>query len=617
MSRAQAAPPPASSASAGRTLGGRLASLRERIEAVRRERAATRRTAALATLAIAVVAVAAGVFLLDWLLALPRPARFAVLVGAAGLLAWCYARYVRPWLVVRESDLDLAILVEKQQGVDSDLVAALQFDSPRSADWGSGSLRGAVIDYVAEFSRDWKVPSRVAQAAVRSRLGVLGGLVACLIAGVVVRPDFARAFVNRLLLGSMHYPTRTRIESLVIGGKPVDLARGSAAVASSPIGQPVDFEVGLAGVVPAGGQVRLRSAGGPEADLDLRPEPDRPAGTFSARLPRLLESVEVEVLAGDAWTDPVTLRVVPLPIVETELSATAPSYARGAAVAAEQPARGARQIAVLEGSRVSLGVSCGNKRLESATLVVDGTEHPLRSTGRDGVWTLPAEGSPLERIVQPVRFEIRVVDEDGLAPEAPVTGSIRLKSDAPPQVFADMQTRLTLPEGAPRLDWTVGDDHGISAVKLLVEPLQAPGPGGETAAPRAEPRTIEVAGVPADGWVGADSLPLKGSAPIPLKPLGLRKGDQVRVTLQATDYRGESEGRTISSDPIVVDVTDEPGLLASLYESDERGARQLDAILDRQLQTGALPQIRPGGQAGGSAASAAEAGSQPVEGGSP
>ena len=62
--------------------------------------------------------------------------------------------------------------------------------------------------------------------------------------------------------------------------------------------------------MPEIGLVRLRSAGGPEADLELRQDGERPAGTFSARLPRLLESVEVEVLAGDAWTDPITLRVV-------------------------------------------------------------------------------------------------------------------------------------------------------------------------------------------------------------------------------------------------------------------------------------------------------------------
>ena len=616
MSRATADHPAAPTASAGGPVGGRLASLRERIDTVRRARAATRRTAALATLAIAVLAVAAGLFLVDWLLALPRSARGALLVAAAAALAWCYVTYVRPWLVVRESDLDLAILVEKQQGVDSDLVAALQFDSPRSTDWGSGSLRGAVIDYVAEFSREWKVPSHVANAAVRSRLGVLGVVATCLIAGVAARPDFARAFVNRLLLGSMHYPTRTRIESLAIGGKPVDLGRGSAAVAASPIGQPVVFDVGLAGVVPQSGQVRLRSAGGPEADLDLRPDAERPAGAFSARLPRLLESVEVEVLAGDAWTDPITLRVVPLPIVETELSAVAPSYARSAD-AGELPPRGARQIAVLEGSQVSLGVTCGNKRLQSATLVVDGTEHALRPGAKDGQWTLPTEGSPLARILQPVRFEVRVVDEDGLSPEMPVTGSIRIKSDALPQVFADMQTRLTLPEGSPRLDWTVGDDHGIRAVTLLVEPVLAQGsPSGDGAATKPEPRTITVAEMPAVGWVGVESLPLKGSTAIPLKTLGLKKGDQVRVTLQATDYRGDAEGRTICGDPIVVDVTDEPGLLASLYESDERGARQLDAILERQLQTGSLPQFRPGRQAG-SDGSDPSAGSAPVEGGSP
>ncbi|MBC8076020.1 MAG: hypothetical protein H7Y32_08100, partial [Chloroflexales bacterium] len=48
-------------------------------------------------------------------------------------------------------ELDIALMVERQQKIDSDLVAAIQFESPEAKRWGSTQLEGAVIDYVAEF----------------------------------------------------------------------------------------------------------------------------------------------------------------------------------------------------------------------------------------------------------------------------------------------------------------------------------------------------------------------------------------------------------------------------------------------------------------------------------
>jgi len=560
--------------------GGRLAVLRERIAAVKSRRAGARRTAGLATLALAVAVAVAAAFLLDWTLALPKGGRAVLLVALAGGLVWAYRRHVRPWLSVRESDLDLALLVEKQQGVDSDFVAALQFETPAAGGWGSGDLRGAVIDYVAEFGRDWQVPEQVANAALGKRLGWLAGICGLLLVGAAIRPDFAKAFINRMALGSMHYPTRTKIESLAIGGKPVDLAAASASVPCQ-MGRPVTFDVGLGGAVPDTARVTLAgSADGTQATLDLA----RDKTKFSATLPRLLESVKVQVFAGDAWTEPVLVNVVPLPLVETTLTATPPTYAREG-TAAEAVPQATRQLSVLEGSQVDLGVTCTNKSLTSAALVVEGKEYPLQAEAGSGRWSLPAAGSPLAVITQPVRFELRVVDEHGLSPDPAVSGAIRLKPDALPRVSADVRTRLVLPGGTPRVEWTAADDHGIRDVTVIVEPfVRSTGP-----AKPVEPVRFSAVDVPAAGWLGRDALPLAGAVAIPLDALRLAKGDQVRVTLQATDYRGERAGQTSSSDPIVLDVTDEPGLLASLYESDERSARQLDSIIERQLQVGAVP----------------------------
>jgi len=574
--------------------GPRLAALRERIGVVRQRRAATRRLAAVATAGLAVLVAVLAAFLLDWLLGLSRGGRIVLLGAVAAALAWALWRFVRPWLAVRESDLDLAMIVEREHGVDSDLVAALQFESADAASWGSTDLQGAVIDYVAEYGGDWQVPQHVAGAAVRSRLTWLAAGVAALLLAAAVRPDFAKAFVNRMLLGTMHYPTRTRIESLVIGATEIDLAHVTRTPVKSPLGQPLDFRIGLGGVLPEAASLRLVDASaGQETLIDLVAADG--GRTFAGRLPRLLDTVRAEVFAGDAWTEPVEVRVVPLPIVELALSAETPAYARGATDTDQAAALGTRQLSVVEGSRVSLGVSSPNKRLASATLVVADQRYPLKREA--DAWVLAGDGAPLASVREPVQFEVEVKDEDGLAPEAPVSGSIRIRPDAAPQVATELPARLALPDGKPRVEWRVADDLGIRTAELVLEPVRAAAVAGDSV----EPVTVTLLPANAAGYVGRDRLPLSGATSLPLAGLKLRKGDQVKITLRATDYRGDLEGRTAVSDPVMLDVTDEPGLLAAISESDQLSARQIDAILERQLQVGAAPAGLGGGKSGGDA----------------
>jgi hypothetical protein len=561
--------------------GSPLAALRSRIAGVRRRRAAVRTVVGLSILGLAIVAVVAGLFLVDWIFSLSRLGRLVLLVTAIVAMAWVCVSRVRPWLTVRESDLDLAMLVEREQGIDSDLVAALQFERPGSGGWGSDILRSAVVDYVADFGKTWSIPTRVPRAALVRRLGWLAAAVAGIAAAAILRPDVATAFLNRMLLGGMHYPTRTRIESLAIGGAVVDVAPGRTTVVKKPLGQPLDFAVGVAGRIPESGRVRLTQIDdGAEASLELVADPRRAAGTFAARLPKLTDSARAEVFVGDAWTDPIVVEVVPLPIIDASLAATPPDYARAAATDEPAPS-GSRQLTVLEGSSVGVSVSCANKKLHSAMVVVGGEEYPLQeraSPAGTPIWTLPGAGSPLAAIAKPTAVEIRVVDEDGLAPATPVTLAIRVKPDARPRVVAEMLTTAVLPTGSPRLSWRVADDHGIRDVAVVLEPVTTAGAANAT--------SIAVTSMPPAGWIAGDRLPLEGSVRVPLAALGLKKGDQVRVTLTATDYRGSGKGQTSSSEPIVLDITDESGILAALSETDERSAKELETIIERQLGVG-------------------------------
>lgn len=565
------------------TGGDPLAALRSRIAQVRRRRRRMRRLSAASRMALAVVIAVAALFLVDWIFAPGRLARLLMLLVAAAAVARVYWRRLRPALAARESEADIALLIERQQGIDSDLVAALEFANGHAAP-GSADLRDAVVDYVADFGRSWQMPREGVDPKLRRRLGWLALAVAVVGAAAALRPDFAAAFVSRMLLGRAHYPTRTRIESLTIAGQSVDPAPWAAASVPCPLGRPIGFEVGIAGEPPRLARLRLASvATGGTTEIELVPDATGTATTHAARLPRLAESVDVQVYAGDAWTEPVRVRAIAPPLVDVALATTPPAYAGGRM---ERAPLGARQVTVLDGSRVDLSLRCTNKKLASATLVVDGAEHPLaprtvdggRSEDRAVEWELPGTASPFARLDRSVAYEIRIVDEDGLGADTPLVGSIRVKPDAPPRVTADVQTRLVLPTAAPRLGWRVADDHAIARLEIVVEPVSSP----DRAA------TIPVALATSGGadWVAGDRLPLDGIATVKLDGLGLALGDQVRLVVRAIDYRGDAAGRAAESEPILLDVTDERGILAGLLESDERSLEQLDAIIDRELTVG-------------------------------
>jgi hypothetical protein len=559
--------------------GDRLTALRSRIARVGRRRRLMRRLSAASRMALAGLIAAALLFLIDWVFAPGRLVRLLMLLVAAAAVARVYWRRVRPGLARRESEVDIALLIEKQQGIDSDLVAALEFATGRAAP-GSPGLRDAVVEYVADFGRTWQMPREAVDPRLRRRLAWLGLAVAIVGGAVIVRPDFATAFVARMLLGLAHYPTRTRIESLTIGGQKIDPALLTAATVPCPLGRPIGFEVGIGGETPRLARLRLASVErGGATDIDLVPGAVGRSSTYAARLPKLAESVDVQVFAGDAWTEPVRVRAIPPPLVDIAIAATPPAYAGGRIEPAPQ---GARQVTVLEGSRIDVALRCTNKKLTSATLLIDGVEHPLAPRSGDGgraaEWELTGRTPPLARLERGVTYEIRILDEDGLGTDMPLVGSIRVKPDAPPRVTADVQTRLVLPTAAPRLAWRADDDHAIARLEILAESASRPD----------RTMTIPIT-LATDGEAHQpqrDRLPLEGVATVHLDRLGLGVGDQVRLIVRAIDSRGDAAGRAAESEPILLDVTDERGILAGLLESDERSVEQLDAIIDRELTVG-------------------------------
>src|SRR5256885_15240708 len=110
----------------------KLKLLRSRLAALSRRRWLVRVLTGFSGLLLAVVCVLLAAFALDWLLELPRVYRVGSLVVVGGTVVWAFARLVRPSLGQRESLIDMALFVEGRHKIDTDLVAALEFESPEA-----------------------------------------------------------------------------------------------------------------------------------------------------------------------------------------------------------------------------------------------------------------------------------------------------------------------------------------------------------------------------------------------------------------------------------------------------------------------------------------------------
>jgi len=582
----------------------RLARLRQDLERLRLKRLQIRHGTGWAGLVNALAVILAVAFLADWGLDMSRPQRLILLLLVIGAAVWAFRRFTLPLLRQHEDLLEVALMVERQQRIDSDLVAALQFEQPEALQWGSPQLEQAVVAQVAELSPRINVAEGLPLESLKRRVTGALLVVAVLAGGGVLYPDYMAAFLTRMLLGEARYPTRTRLLTVSVNGTAtLEAGRKTAALIRCPISHSVVFEVQADRFIPesGSGQVRITSQDGSvatevplvkseavtgliEPDSSLRDASAAAAGRlvavdhpvmFRGELPRLMDSVSFTVHLGDAISLPVVIEAIPLPVVEVTYEVTPPDYARHA----HQPASDAgfqRQLAVVEGSSVTFRVKCINKNLAGAALWLGGMEYRLcpHETALND-WVLNPAGTPLAAVSKPLEYRLEVADEQGLSPDVPLRGTIKLRTDHPPRLAVSVRTRKVIPTAAPPVNWSVSDDFGLSRIALLVQVTREDG--------TVEEKEVEVARTRVEKPLGASA---GGTYRLELPPFRLTKGDEIKLTLTATDFRGGQEPKRSFSEPIILQVTDQQGILSGLLETDQESAKQLDAIIRRELGIG-------------------------------
>ena len=564
----------------------RLTYLRKRLSRLRARRQRLRLGMAFGAVALAVLWILAVMFLFDWLLEMTKLQRALMLVVGAILVIWAFRRYALPWLGRHESELEMAIFVERQQHIDTDIVAAVQFESPEAPEWGSVQLEEAVVTTVAERGKRLNVYEGFSMGPMWRRGALLVVTLGLWVLVGIVFQQHVITFLQRVALFSPHYPTRTVIDSITVNGRKVDPVYPGRTVIKTQFGEPIKFEVRCSGELPDRGTVRLRAQrSGVRAVVDLAANSES-QGRYVGEFPRLVESARYQLYLGDAWTEPGELLVTKLPAVDIALEVFPPGYARRADES-EPLLTGLRQISVLEGSRVVLHLT-SDKRLREAVFTVKqpekGGEFRLRRPDGDAAddgldrWILDQPDTPLDAVVEPIRYTVQVTDEDDQHLLQPIEGVIRLQADFAPRIAAAAVPRLVLPTARPTIYYRAMDDHGLAAISIYHETVHPDGSVDEGETP--------VYQLPDNK---APERNLEAEYVFQLESLELRKGDVVQVTMRARDFRGPREGRVASAEAITLEVTDERGILAGMMEADRHSARELKTMINRQLGVGDLP----------------------------
>ncbi|HJN10182.1 MAG TPA: hypothetical protein QF564_15960 [Pirellulaceae bacterium] len=653
-----------------------LARTRNQVVALQRHRLLMRWGTALAPLATGLLLILAAFWVVDFFFQLDAAQRTVMLVVCGLSLLWVFLRYALPLLSQHESTIDVALLVEQQHRLDSDLVAALQFDASSAVNYGSPELETAVVEQVSELASRIDFFEGTSYEQFSRRALMLAIIVILAVASIVVFPDHVRVFFQRLLLSADHYPTQTVMDTVVVNGKVV-LSRAQHPTqpvdCSAAQGQPVTLFVQCINASqmwnstsPLSGELRITGVDGGKktVPLELLPLTDRLAGLeeaairiqeaiadpsflvdqwwldevaptvafdaplartklqraredraaldaalleihrakeswpgpsadftlFHGQFERLIESIDYQVHIGDAWTDSARIQMISLPVVTLDLKVVPPKYA--GSENSRKPT-GSRQLSVLEGSAINMSLSVANeKQIEVAWVRVSSKSDTTRwdlvtREDRRMVWSL-AGTTPFSNVTEEFSFELHVRDTDGLQPESPIRGFVRLRSDRSPTATMELVHRVVLPSARPVVGFRVTDDFGIarSLLHLSVqrqhnEVLAADSPPEPTSADlRTQEIPLEAA------WLPADKLPYHGRYEVNMAALELSKGDQVKLTIEAVDYRGETPGKSTLSEAVVLDISDEAGVLAAIAEADENSEERLTEVIKEQLGIG-------------------------------
>ena len=282
------------------------------------------------------------------------------------------------------------------------------------------------------------------------------------------------------------------------------------------------------------------------------------------------------------WVD-VTY-VEPPAVVDLELVATSPVYT------GLQPATlsGGGPYAVLEGSQISITAGY-NKALKSAELMAAGETIPIAvsaDVSQPLVVSVPGSAANGEeaKSLAGGEYELKLVDESGLANVRRSRFSITIKEDLPPKLRADLlgisglvTTRAILP-----MSFQAADDYGLNRTWFHCRWRE---PEDLEDAPE-KTQSVNFEALPAERPV----TEAKDAAVLNLEPLSLPQGTSLRVTMNVEDSKPPIANQAASKEFLLRVVSDEE-LRSDLLRREIEQRKAFEQIYQAQMELMSAVQV--------------------------
>jgi len=301
--------------------------------------------------------------------------------------------------------------------------------------------------------------------------------------------------------------------------------------------------------------------------------------------------------AGDDWTQPQTVRVVPRPAVKAvTVTLTPPEYAKGLVneetVSLDKQSGRAAAVSGLEGSTVKLLVDV-NKPFTIAAAsegVVAGLVPGLAGVNarfEGGMVPATATGQRHQfsnrfaltfTLTKSIETPIKLIDEHGLDNLSDRVYRIDVRADVPPTVamIEPPADEAVLATAVIKLEGNARDDVAVESLKLEASlPPLAPPRAGEP--PKPELKTLEETAGRSDRLVATHTLDLA--------KLGLKPGDAVTLTAIAQDVFNLDGKRhdPVRSTPRTLRIVDAAALINQI-RNELGGLRQQAMRMDARQQ---------------------------------
>lgn len=469
---------------------------------IQKVRSALRRWSVLEGLALALIGVAlilAGSLAGDYLLEPGLEARRLLLALLAIAVVIAAGRWIIWRLIARPSDESIALHLEKTFPSLSDrLMTAVELgrsEHPFSQALVERSSNEAAVQL---GSLDLRTTLHRKPVAKRWGAGLL--LAALFAAFVTVEPVIASVWARRTFyLADEKYPRKTHLKVIGFDGLTKKTARGR------------DFELLVEadpdGVVPETMQVRYRT-------LDSRTR-GKPAMTkvgenrFRFVFRNLLESMDVEILGGDARTDLLHVVAVDPPILaEAVVAATYPKYT---GLAPKDHAVAGSPLTLLAETGIEVKMTA-NKPLDWLRCLASGKEQAVTRHGERSFATT-------FKLTDNMPLKVTLRDQDGIESADPFPIDLFKVEDKAPEVKATLQgigqaiTRMaTIP-----MQLSLTDDYGVAKLEFEFS--------SDTSGTKKEAITAE----------RPDRLKYEGLISFDVLPLDLKPGQKLSLAVAASD----------------------------------------------------------------------------------